>query len=54
MVPVILAKGTIDYLLQGQLFWLSYVILLLKSVGGFVGLFALIDLFEAVRRYRSR
>ncbi|NLR30917.1 hypothetical protein [Levilactobacillus tujiorum] len=54
MVPVILTKGAIDFLSQGQLFWLSYAILFLKSVGGFIGLFAVIDLFEAVRRYRSR
>lgn len=54
LVPVVLAKGTIDYFSQGQLFWLSYGLLILKSVGGFISLFAVIDLFEAVRRYHSR
>ncbi|WP_407888287.1 hypothetical protein [Levilactobacillus sp. N40-8-2] len=54
LVPVVLAKGTIDYLSQGQLFWLSYGLLILKSVGGFISLFVVIDLFEAIRRYHSR
>nr|WP_211089267.1 hypothetical protein [Lactobacillus sp. HBUAS51381] len=54
LVPIFLVKGMIDFISQGQLFWLSDIILFLKSVGGFIGLFGLIDLFEAVRRYRSR
>lgn len=54
MVPVIVVKGVLDYLAQGQLFWLDYIILLAKSVVGFIGLSILCDLFEVARRYRSR
>lgn len=51
LVPVFLLKGIIDLLTYGELYWLDYGRFFLEAIGGFVGLFALIDLFEAGRQY---
>ncbi len=54
LVPVFFVKGAIDFITQGQLFWRSYGLLFFESVGGFIALFALIDLVAAFRLWRSR
>lgn len=54
LVPVFLVKGIIDLITLGELFWLDYGRFFLEAVGGFIALFAIIDLLEAGRRYFHR
>ncbi|WP_125583383.1 hypothetical protein [Levilactobacillus cerevisiae] len=54
LVPVFLVKGVVDLFTLGELFWVDYGRFFLESVGGFIALFAIIDLIEAGRRYFHR
>ncbi|MGX6427889.1 hypothetical protein [Levilactobacillus yonginensis] len=51
LLPVFLFKGAVDFITQGQLFWRSYGLLFIASVGGFIVLFALIDLVTALHHW---
>ncbi|KRO04153.1 hypothetical protein IV54_GL001675 [Levilactobacillus paucivorans] len=47
-------KAFVDFLMQGQVFWLNDALVFLRSASGFVLLLFVIEVGVALRRYWSR
>ncbi|MCI1554378.1 MAG: hypothetical protein LKH74_10705 [Levilactobacillus sp.] len=54
LVPVFLVKGVVDLITLGELFWVDYGVFFVATVGGFILLFAVIDLIEVAWQYWHR
>ncbi|ARN91429.1 hypothetical protein LEBR102806_01850 [Levilactobacillus brevis] len=51
LIPIFGLKCVMDLIAMGQLFWWDYGRLLGECIGGFLGLFLLIDVIGAAWRY---
>ncbi|WP_125547601.1 hypothetical protein [Levilactobacillus lindianensis] len=54
LIPVFFIKALMDFLMQGQIFWLNDALVFLRSASGFILLLFVIEVGVALRRYWSR